>query len=205
MERPLYHLVKGGHHVITEVVETEFVIRPVGDIGIVGNLSLLEIQVMNDEAYREAQKFINLAHPFAVALGQVIVDRNDVDALSFQCIQVYRRRSNQGFTFAGAHLGDVAPMEDNAADELHIEVPHAQYTAGRFTDDRKSLGQEIVQCLPLGQTGFELIGLVGQGSITELLQSVFQRIDLLFYNLADLLDFLFVRPVEQSVKKLIKH
>ena len=205
MEGPLYHLVQGGNHVITEVIETEFVIRSVGNIGIVSNLSLLEIQVMDDKAYRKAQEFINLAHPFTVSLGQVIVDRNDMDPFAFQGIQVYRRRSHQGFTFAGAHFSNVAPMEDNAANELHIEVPHSQYTAGCFTDNGESFRKDIIQGLPLGQAGLEFIGLVGQGRITELLQSVFQRIDLLFHNLTDLFDFFFIRPVEQPVKKLIKH
>ena len=162
VQRSLHHLIQGCDHIVTEVVEAEFIIRSVGNIGIIGNLSLIEIKVMDNEAYRETQEFINLAHPFTVSFGQVIIDRNDMNPFSFQRIQIHRSRCHQGFTFAGAHFCNIAAMEDDAADELYIKMTHAQYTAGCFADYRKSFGQDIIQRFPFSQPRLEFIGLIGQ-------------------------------------------
>ena len=205
MKGALHHLVQGGNHVIAKVVKAEFIIRSVGNIGIISNLSLLEIQVMDNEAYGKAEEFIDLSHPFAVALCQVIIDRNDVNAFPFQGIQVNRSGSYQGFTFTGTHFSNITAVENNTANQLHIEMAHAQYATGRFADNCKGFRKDIVQCFALGQTSLEFVGLISQGRITQLLQSIFQGINLLFYDLANLLYFFFVGSVKQPVKKLIKH
>ena len=205
VQRTLNHLVKRGDHIVTQVVETEFIVRPVGDIGIVRDFSLVEIQIMNDEADGETQEFIYLSHPFAVSFRQIIIDGNDMDALAIQCIQIDWCRSDQRLAFAGTHLGNVSTMQNNTTDQLGIEVTHPQHAARGFTNDRKSLRQDIIQCLTLGKTRFEFIGFVRQRRIAQLLQTILQRVDLLLYNFADLFDFLLIGSIEESVKKLIKH
>ena len=67
-------------HVVAQVVEAEFVVLAVGDIGAVGGLALLIGQAVDDHADAEAQEVIDAPHPFGVAPGEVIVDRDDVDA-----------------------------------------------------------------------------------------------------------------------------
>ncbi|CUQ04050.1 Uncharacterised protein [Bacteroides xylanisolvens] len=73
-------------------------------------------------------------------------------------------------------------MQNNTANQLGIEVTHPQHAARGFTNDRKSLRQNIIQCLTLGKTRFEFIGFVRQRRIAQLLQAILQRIDLLLYN-----------------------
>ena len=205
VQRTLYHLIEGSDHVITQVIKTEFIICSVGDIRIVRDFSLVEIQVMNDETDGEAKEFVYLSHPFAVSFRQIIIDGNNVDTLSFQRIQIDWCRSDQRLAFTGTHLSDVSTMQNNTTNQLGIEVTHPQHAAGGFTNDRKSLWQDIIQCLTLGKTRFKFIGFVRQRRITQLLQTVLQRIDLLLYNFADLFDFLLIGSIEESVKKLIKH
>ena len=205
VQRTLYHLIEGSDHVITQVIKTEFIICSVGDIRIVCDFSLVEIQIMNNKADGETQKFVYLSHPFAVSFRQIIIDGNNVDALSFQRIQIDRCRSNQRLAFTGTHLSDVTAVQNNTANQLGIEVTHPQHAARGFTNDRKSLRQDIIQCLTLGKTCFEFIGFVRQRRIAQLLQTILQRIDLLLYNFTDLFDFLLIGSIEESVKKLIKH
>jgi len=68
-------------HVVSEVVEAELVVRAVGDVGPIGDLALGVPEGVLDRPDREAKEAVDGPHPLCVALGQVVVDRDDVDAL----------------------------------------------------------------------------------------------------------------------------
>ena len=57
---------------------------------------------------RHAEEAVNLAHPLRVATGQVVVDRDDVDALALERVQIGGQRGDERLAFAGLHLGDAA-------------------------------------------------------------------------------------------------
>ena len=86
-------------HVVAQVVEAELVVGAVGDVGGVGLLAVTgrrlrqalvfgdsqsgskrKALVVLDAADGQAEGVVDLAHPLGVALGQVVVDGNDVDA-----------------------------------------------------------------------------------------------------------------------------
>ena len=88
---------------------------------------------------------VELAHPLGVALGQVVVDRDHVNAVSGQRIEIHRKRGDQRLAFTGLHLGDFALVQDNATDELHVEVPHLQHAPASLARNRKRFGQNLVE------------------------------------------------------------
>ena len=88
VERPLHHLAAVVLHVVAEVVETEFVIRAVGDVGGVGRAPLLVGEVGHDHADSEAEEAVHPPHPLRVAPREVVVDGDDVDALARQRVKV---------------------------------------------------------------------------------------------------------------------
>ena len=45
----------------------------------------------------------------------------------------------QGFSFAGLHLGDPAPVQYRTADKLHVEVPHFDVSPRRLSYNRERL------------------------------------------------------------------
>jgi hypothetical protein len=100
---------------------------------------------VHDHANGQAQKFVNLAHPLGVALGQIIVHRDHVNAVPGKGIQIARQRGDQRLAFAGLHFRDLALVQHHAADELHVEVPHIQLPATGFADYGKRLGKKLVQ------------------------------------------------------------
>jgi len=69
-------------HVVAQVVEAELVVRTVGDVGGVGGTALFVVEVMHDHADGQAEEAVELAHPFRVALGQVVVDCDHVHPAS---------------------------------------------------------------------------------------------------------------------------
>ena len=114
------------------------------------------------------EEAVDLAHPLAVAAGEVVVDRHHVDALAGERVEVDRQGRHQGLALAGAHLGDGALVKDHAADELHVEVALAQGALGRLADGGEGRHQDIVQGLAGGELGLEVLRagaelLVGQG------------------------------------------
>ena len=69
----LDHLLLVDSHIVAEVVEAEFIVRAVGDVGGVGRAALGRRLVMDDEADGEAEEAIDLAHPLRVALGEMCI------------------------------------------------------------------------------------------------------------------------------------
>jgi hypothetical protein len=52
----------------------------------------------------------------------------------------YRQRGDQGLALAGAHLGDLALVQHHAADQLHVEVAHAEHARAASRTVAKASG-----------------------------------------------------------------
>ena len=63
-----------------EIVEAEFVIGAVSDVGGVGVFALPVVHLVLNAADGETKKAINLAHPLGVAPREIIVDGDDMHA-----------------------------------------------------------------------------------------------------------------------------
>ena len=143
MEVALDVVFQGELHVVPQVVEAELVVGAVGDVGGVGLAALVVIQAVDDHADGQSpRKRVELPHPFGVAFGQVVVDRDHVHAPAGEGVQVGRQGRHQGLTLAGLHLGDLAGMKHHAADQLHIEVAHPQHPLARLAADGEGLGEK---------------------------------------------------------------
>ena len=164
-------------HVVAQVVEAVFVVGAVGDIAAVVFVAFLIAQIVHDDAHRHAQAFVDAAHPLGIALRQVIVDGDHVDAFSRQGVEVHRQRRDQRLAFAGFHFGDFAAMQHDAADQLHVEVPHVDEAAAGFAHGGEGGNQKVVERGPLRQLLAEGDGLRGQLLIGQRLHLRLQLID----------------------------
>ena len=132
-------------HVVTQVVEAELGIGTIGHVRIVGSLARGGLGAVLDEANAHAKELVDLSHPFAIALGQVIVDGDDVHALAGDGVEIARERRDERLALAGLHLGDLPLVEDHAADELHVEVTQAQRAHRRLAHDGKCLREQFLE------------------------------------------------------------
>ena len=78
-----------------------------------------------------------------------------MDAPPGQGVQVDGHGGDERLAFARLHLGDLALVEDHAADQLHIEGPHPEGANGRFADDGEGLFEQLVESCGAG--GLELL------------------------------------------------
>ena len=69
-------------HVVAQVVEAELVVRAVGDVAGVLLAAVRGLLAGQDHADGQAEEPVHPAHPLGVALGQVVVDGDDVDAVA---------------------------------------------------------------------------------------------------------------------------
>ena len=134
-------------------------------------------QAVDDDADGEAEELVDLAHPLAVALGEVVVDGDDMDALAGERVEIDRQRRDQGLAFAGAHLGDARLVEHHAADQLDIEMPHAEHRRGRLADDGKGRHQQVVELGAIGDVLAEFRGAADQLLVGERPHLVFHGVD----------------------------
>ncbi len=165
--------LRARDHVVAQVVEAELGVRAVGDVGLVGGLLHGELHAVLDEAHVHAQEAVDAAHPLGVALGEVVVHGDDVDALAGDGVQVAGERGDERLALARLHLGDGAAVQRDAADDLHVEVAQAGHAARRLADAGERLGEEVVQGLAGGvalaeQLGLRLELIVGHGLETRL-------------------------------------
>ena len=114
------------------------------------------------DADRQPEEAIDAPHPVGVALCEVVVDRDHVHALARQRIQVGGQRGDEGLAFPRAHFRDLAVVQCNAADELHVEVTHVERALARFANDRERLGQHLVERGAFGDARLQLFRLLAQ-------------------------------------------
>ena len=132
---------------------------------------------MHDAAGVQPQKAVDLAHPLHIAFGQIVVHRDHMHALAGERVQINRRGGRQGLAFAGLHLRDLALVQHNAADELHVVVALAECPPGRFAHHGKGLGQQRVQGFALRDALPELHGFGGKPGIIQSAHALFQPVD----------------------------
>ena len=99
---------------------------------------------------------MHLSHPLSVTLRQIIIDSNDIYALSFQCVQVSRERRHECLSFSSLHLRDTPLVKDDTADDLYSVMTHAQAPECSLAHDSVRFRENVIQCLPLCQTLLEL-------------------------------------------------
>ena len=166
-------------HVVAQVVEAELVVGAVGDVSQIGSLLLVALHAGYVDAHAQPQEAIQAPHPFGVASRQVVVDGDHMHTLAGERVQVHRQGGRQGLAFTRAHLGDLAFMQRDAADQLHVEVAHLEHALAALAHHGKGLGQQLFERLALRQALAEFIGLGAQRVVVQSLELRLQLIDLL--------------------------
>src|SRR6266540_3470675 len=169
--------VERDGHVVAQVVEAELGIRPVRDVGRVGLFPLRERHHVLDVGDRHTEALVDAAVPLGVALGEVVVDGDEVDALALERVQVEREAGDERLALARLHLGDVALVEDDSAHQLDVEHPLARFAQARLPDGGERLEEQVLERLAVLQSLPELGRLGAQLLVGERLDLRFERGD----------------------------
>ena len=129
------------------------------------------------EADRHPEALEDAAVPLGVALGEVVVDRDEVDAGRRERVQVERRRGDEGLALTGLHLGDVALVQDDAAHHLDVEHPLLRLAPARLAHGGERLEEQLVERLAVLEPLAELGRLAAQLVVGERLELGLERGD----------------------------
>ena len=143
----------------------------------VSDLALRVGQLVLDDADRHPEEAVDSAHPLRVATGQVVVDRDDVDALAFERVEIRGQRRDEGLALAGLHLGDLAAVQHHAANELDVVVPHVEHAPPGLAHDGEGFGQQVVQRRAAAEALLEFRGLAAKLGIGERLDARLELVD----------------------------
>ena len=106
----LVYFTEFGFHIIAQIIKAQLVVGRIGDVTAIGGVFLSLGLLWIDHTCGHAKRTIDLAHPFAVATCEIIVDRDDMDAFSGQRIEIGWKGRHKGFTLAGLHFRYIAFM-----------------------------------------------------------------------------------------------
>jgi hypothetical protein len=204
VEAALVALLLGQRHVVAQIVETEFVVRAVGDVGRVRGALVRVFHPRIDDPDLHAEEAVDLAHPGGVAPGQIVVHGDDVHTLARQGVEVHRQGRDQGLALARAHLGYLAGMQHHAADQLHVVVAQFQDAAAGFAHHREGFRQERFEFGAVGEALAELGGLGLQGGVRQVLQPRLEGVDLR-HGLVHLAQQTLVAAAEDARQDAIEH
>ena len=93
-------------------------------------------------------------------------------------VEVDGERGDQRLAFAGLHLGDLALVQDHAADHLHVEMALPERAPGRLAHGGEGGHQQVVEIGAVGELLAERLRAGPQLGVGELLQLGLERVDL---------------------------
>ena len=126
---------RSEREVVAQIIKTEFIVGRVSDVALIRRLLFFASLAAFRNANRQAQKFVNRSHPVGIALREVLVDSDNVHAVTADRIQVCRQRRHKCLALTGAHLGDIAIMQHHGTDQLYVERSQLHGAHGRFTSN----------------------------------------------------------------------
>ena len=173
----LDHILQPVLHVVAQIVEAELVVGAVGDVAVVFLLALLVVEPVHDHAHGQPEELVNLAHPFGIAFGEVVVDGDHMHAAAGERIEIDRQRGDQSFAFAGFHLRDLAVVQHHAANQLDVEMTLAERALACLAHGGEGRHQDVVERLAAGELLLEGLGARAQRIVGELLELFLQRVD----------------------------
>ena len=174
----LDHILQPVLHVVAQIVEAELIVGAVGDVAVVRFLALLVVEPVHDGADGQPQEGVDLPHPFGVALGEIVVDGDHVHTARGHGVEINRERGDQRLAFAGLHFGNLAFVQDHAADQLHVEMALADGALGRLAHGGEGRHQDVVERGAFGDLFLESVGARPQRLVGERFQLRLQRVDL---------------------------
>ena len=124
----LYKVFRADSHIITQIVETEFIVRSESDVCQISLAACVRVGLVTvDAVHAESVEHIKRSHPFGVTFSQIVVHGYYMYAVSGQGIQEYGKRSYKSLTFTGRHFGNFPFVQYYTAKQLYVVVNHVPY------------------------------------------------------------------------------
>ena len=130
------------------MIESRLLGGHVGDVGEVGATAFLGRHALLNESDREPEHRVDGPHPLGVPARQVVVERQDMRALTREGAKRGRHDGGERLPLAGLHFDDVAAIQREGGEDLDVERPQAEGAARGVASEREERGANRFQRLP---------------------------------------------------------
>src|ERR1700761_6402107 len=121
----LYHLIRRMHHIVTQIIETEFIIGTIGNVCTISLPARLAVRlVFVDTIHRKTQPLEDRTVPFGVTTGQIVIHRHDMNPFTSECVEIGGKRGHKRLTFTRGHFRDLSLMQYRPTDKLNVIMHH---------------------------------------------------------------------------------
>ena len=173
----LHHVLDPELQIVAKIIEAELIIRSIGHIAAIGGAALIVVHIAGDAANRHSKALVNAAHPGRIARCQIVVHRDDMDALPGYRVQEHGERCDKGLALACLHLGDLTLVQRDPAHKLDVVMTLPESALGRLADTRERFGKQVVKAAaglqPFTKRRYRTSKII----IAELCNLLFQTID----------------------------
>ena len=176
-QRTLYSVLGFYHHVVAQVIETQFAVGRIHYIAVVCRAFFGLLHAAEVAAYRKSEETEDLTHPVAMVFSEIFVDGDYVHAFARESVEICGKGRDEGLAFARLHLGNSALMQDDTADHLNVEMFHSQHAPARLSYGSERFGKQIVQLFARRVSVLVLLSAGGEFLVRHSLEFRLQRHD----------------------------
>ena len=119
------------------MIESGFFGRHVGDIGPIRGAPRGRRHALLDVPDGQAELSIHRPHPLGIASGEVVVERQHMDAAARERLQRGRHHRGQCLAFSGLHFGYGTGIDRQRRHDLHVERTKTERPTGELSNQRK--------------------------------------------------------------------
>ena len=98
-------------HVVTQVIEAEFIIGAIGDVGVVLLTALGRIHVRQNATSGHTKEVEYPAHKVALVFRQIVIHGDHMHTLTFKGVEIARQGGYKRLAFTRLHFCNVTPMQ----------------------------------------------------------------------------------------------
>ena len=142
---PLHAALLIHYHVITQIVESQFIVRHIRDIAGICLLTAQRVHPLQNHAHRYTEKPMNPSDIHRITVGQIIINSHNMHAAARQTHQIRRKSCHKGLTLASLHLSNMPLVKGNTAQNLNVIRIQSDRTISCFPDRCKRLRQQLIQ------------------------------------------------------------
>ena len=121
----LNHFFRRMHHIVTQIIETKFIISAINYIASISLSAIFAIRLMLiNTIYGKPKPFKQSTIPFTITASEIVIHRYNMNAMTSKRIQISRQCRYQRFTFTCCHFSNFSLVQNNTSYQLNIIMNH---------------------------------------------------------------------------------
>ena len=177
VEGPVHEAAGVQGEQVTQVVEAGFLRGDVGDIRRVGGAPRGGHHPLLHGADADPEPAIDRGHPLGIAAREIVVERQDVHAVTGERVERRGHHRRERLAFAGEHLDHLPVVQGERREELHVERALPEGAASGLAGEREEGHAQGVPWLACARAGADRVATLEQRLVAQRLGCALELAD----------------------------